>query len=137
MAFWLVKDEPDNWSWQQHAAAGVAPWDGVRNHQAANNLKAMRKGDRAFFYHSVTEKRLMGVLGVVREAYPDATDPAGKWVCVDLKALYPVKHHVTLEEIKAERRLKDIALVRQSRLSVMPLGPVEWKTLAQMAGVPA
>ncbi len=137
MGFWLVKDEPENWSWQQHAAAGVAPWDGVRNHQAANNLRAMRNGDRVFFYHSVTEKRLMGVLEVAREAYPDPTDPSGKWVCVDMKAREPVKHHVTLAAIKAEPRLKDLGLIRQSRLSIMPVTPQQWRILARMAGIAA
>ena len=137
MAYWLVKDEPESWSYQKHAADGVAPWDGVRNHQAANNLKAMKKGDRAFFYHSVTEKRLAGVLEVVREAYPDPTDKDGKWVAVDFKAVLPIDKPVTLEDIKKEKRLANLALIRQSRLSVMPVKADEWKLLCRMAGVAA
>ena len=137
MAYWLVKDEPESWSYQKHAADGVAPWDGVRNHQAANNLKAMKKGDRAFFYHSVTEKRLAGVLEVVREAYPDPTDKDGKWVAVDFKAVLPIDKPVTLEDIRKEKRLANLALIRQSRLSVMPVKADEWKLLCKMAGVAA
>jgi predicted RNA-binding protein with PUA-like domain len=138
MAYWLVKDEPESWSYQKHAAEGVAAWDGVRNYQAANNLRAMKKGDRAFFYHSVTEKRLAGILEVVREAYPDPTDEEKKnWVAVDFKAVMPIEKPVTLEEIKKEPRLKDLALVRHSRLSVMPVKPEEWKLLCKMAGIEA
>jgi predicted RNA-binding protein with PUA-like domain len=138
MAYWLVKDEPDSWSYQMHAKEGTASWDGVRNYQAANNLRAMRKGDRAFFYHSVTEKRLAGVLEVVREAYPDPTDKEKKnWVAVDFKAVMPIDKPVTLDDIKKEPRLKDIALVRHSRLSVMPVKLEEWKLLCKMAGIVA
>jgi predicted RNA-binding protein with PUA-like domain len=111
MAYWLVKDEPESWSYHKHAAEGVASWDGVRNHQAANNLRAMRKGDRAFFYHSVTEKRLAGILEVVREAYPDPTDKEAKWVAVDFRAVMPIEKSVTLADIKKEPRLGDLALV--------------------------
>jgi predicted RNA-binding protein with PUA-like domain len=138
MAYWLVKDEPESWSYQMHAKEGVASWDGVRNHQAANNLRAMKKGDRAFFYHSVTEKRLAGVLEVVREAYPDPTDKERKnWVAVDFKAVMPIDRPVTLEDIKKEPRLKELKLIRQSRLSVMPVAADEWKLLCKMAGVAA
>jgi predicted RNA-binding protein with PUA-like domain len=137
MAYWLVKDEPETWSYQKHAAEGVAAWDGVRNFQAAANLKRMKKGDRAFFYHSVTEKRLAGVLEVVREAYPDPTDKEGKWVAVDFKAVMPIDRPVTLADIKNEPRLKDLKLIRQSRLSVMPVGAEEWKLMCRMAGIAA
>jgi predicted RNA-binding protein with PUA-like domain len=137
MAYWLVKDEPASWSYQKHAAEGVAPWDGVRNHQAAANLKAMKPGDRAFFYHSVTEKRLAGILEVVQGAYPDPTDKEGRWVAVDFKAVMPIDKPVTLEDIKKEPRLKNLALIRQSRLSVMPVKPEEWKLLCKMAGIVA
>lgn len=138
MAYWLVKDEPESWSYQMHAKEGTASWDGVRNYQAANNLRAMRKGDRAFFYHSVTEKRLAGVLEVAREAYPDPTDKEKKnWVAVDFKAVMPIDKPVMLEDIKKEPRLKDLALVRHSRLSVMPVKPEEWKLLCKMAGIVA
>jgi predicted RNA-binding protein with PUA-like domain len=137
MAYWLVKDEPESWSYQKHAAEGIASWDGVRNHQAANNLRAMKKGDRAFFYHSVTEKRLAGVLEVVREAYPDPTDTERKWVAVDFKAVMPIDRPVTLEAIKKDPRLKELKLIRQSRLSVMPVNPDEWKLLCKLAGIAA
>ena len=138
MAYWLVKDEPESWSYQMHAKEGVASWDGVRNHAAAKNLRTMKKGDRAFFYHSVTEKRLAGVLEVAREAYPDPTDKEKKnWVAVDFKAVMPIEKSVTLADIKAEPRLKDLKLIRQSRLSVMPVTDGEWKLLCKMAGVAA
>lgn len=137
MAYWLVKDEPESWSYQKHAAEGVASWDGVRNYTAARNLRAMKKGDRAFFYHSVTEKRLAGVLEVVREAFPDPTDREKKWVAVDFKAVMPIETPVTLADIKAEPRLKNLALIRQSRLSVMPVGADEWKLLCKMARIAA
>jgi predicted RNA-binding protein with PUA-like domain len=138
MAYWLVKDEPESWSYQKHAAEGVASWDGVRNYTAARNLRTMKKGDRAFFYHSVTEKRLAGVLEVVREAYPDPTDKEKKnWVAVDFKAVMPIEKSVTLADIKAEPRLKDLRLIRQSRLSVMPVSEGEWKLLCKMAGIAA
>lgn len=138
MAYWLVKDEPESWSYQMHAEEGVAAWDGVRNHQAASNLRAMRKGDRAFFYHSVTEKRLAGVLEVAREAYPDPTDKEKKnWVAVDFKAVMPIDKPVTLADIKTDPRLKDMVLVKNSRLSVMPVKPEEWKLLCKMAGIAA
>ena len=138
MAYWLVKDEPESWSYQMHAKEGVASWDGVRNYAAAKNLRTMKKGDRAFFYHSVTEKRLAGVLEVVREAYPDPTDKEKKnWVAVDFKAVMPIEKSVTLADIKAEPRLKDLKLIRQSRLSVMPVTDGEWKLLCKMAGVAA
>ena len=135
MAYWLVKSEPGAWSWDDHVKAGTAEWDGIRNHQANNNMKAMKTGDRAFFYHSVDEKRIMGVLEVVREHYPDNTDESGRFGMVDFKALFPVKHTVTLAEIKAEPRLANLALVRQTRLSVVPVGDEEWGILCGMAGI--
>ena len=138
MAYWLVKDEPESWSYQMHAKEGVASWDGVRNYATAKNLRTMKKGDRAFFYHSVTEKRLAGILEVVREAYPDPTDKEKKnWVAVDFKAVMPIEKPVTLADIKAEPRLKDMALLRQSRLSVGPVTPEEWKLLCKMCGIAA
>ena len=120
-----------------HAAEGVASWEGVRNHQAANNLRAMKKGDRAFFYHSVTEKRLAGVLEVAREAYPDPTDKEKRGVAVDFRAVMPIDKPVTLADIKNEPRLADLALVRHTRLSVMPVKPEHWKLLCKMAGIAA
>ena len=134
MAGWLVKSEPDAFSWQQQVANGVEPWTGVRNAAAANNLRAMRKGDRAFFYHSNIGREIVGVVEVVREAYPDPTDESGRWVCVDVRAVGPVPRPVTLAAIKAEPRLADLPLVRQSRLSVSPVPDGHWAILSGMAG---
>jgi predicted RNA-binding protein with PUA-like domain len=132
--FWLVKSEPDAFSWNQQVVNDIEPWTGVRNHMAKNNLKAMKKGDLAFFYHSNIGKEIVGVVRVVREAYPDPTAETGDWVCVDMQAVGPVKTPVTLAEIKAEPLLADFALVRFSRLSVAPVGPEHWKILSKMAG---
>ena len=121
MAWWLVKSEPGAWSWDDQVQSGITHWDGVRNHQAANNLKAMRCGDRVFFYHSVDQRRIVGLVEVVRESYPDPKDPDGRFVMVDLRALCPLARPVGLDEIKADPRLNHLALVRQSRLSVMPV----------------
>ena len=134
MRHWLVKSEPDAFSWDQQVANGVEPWTGVRNHMAKANLAAMKKGDRAFFYHSNIGKEIVGVVEVVRTAYPDPTDATGRWVCVDVKALGPVPRKVTLAGIKADPRLAGLALVRQSRLSVMPVGAEHWAILCDMAG---
>jgi predicted RNA-binding protein with PUA-like domain len=135
---WLVKSEPDAFSWQQQVERGVEPWTGVRNHMAKANLAAMKLGDRAFFYHSNIGKEIVGVVEVVRTAYPDPTvgpdDPKGEWVCVDMKAVGPMPKPVTLAAIKAEPDLADVALVRMSRLSVMPISPEHWKKLCKMGG---
>ncbi len=132
MAYWLMKTEPGAWSWDDQVRDGVAEWDGVRNHQAANNMKAMRTGDRAFFYHSVNEKRIVGVVEIVREYYPDPSDASGRFGMVDVKALMPMKKPVTLADIKAEPKLEDFALVRQSRLSVMPVTAAQWALICRM-----
>jgi predicted RNA-binding protein with PUA-like domain len=132
---WLVKSEPDAFSWDQQVANGVEPWTGVRNHAAAANLRAMRRRDRAFFYHSNVGKEVVGIVEVVREAYPDPTATEGNWVCVDMKALRPVKRPVTLAELKADPAFADLALVRQSRLSVMPVSDEHWTRICRMAGV--
>ena len=132
MAYWLMKTEPGAWSWDDQVRDDVAEWDGVRNHQAALNLKSMKKGDRAFFYHSVKEKQVVGIVEVVKEAYPDPSDPSGRFVMVDVKALRPFKQPVSLAEIKAEPRLSELALVRQSRLSVLPVAAAEWKLICAM-----
>ena len=139
MAHWLVKSEPEAWSWDQQVKSGAKgeAWTGVRNHTAKLNLMKMKKGDRAFFYHSVTEKRLAGVLEVAREAYPDPTDKEKRWVAVDFRAVMPIDKPVTLADIKNEPRLADLALVRHSRLSVMPVKPEHWKLLCKMAGIAA
>jgi predicted RNA-binding protein with PUA-like domain len=135
MSYWLVKSEPNAWSWEQHVAAGVEPWDGVRNHQACNNMKAMKRGDRALFYHSGAERQVVGVLEVVREYYPDPSDASGRFGMVDFKALHPLARPVSLAEIKADGRLDHIALIRQSRLSVMPLDDGAWRIIAEMGGI--
>ena len=132
---WLIKSEPGAWSWDDQVRVSVEPWTGVRNYQASNNLKAMRLGDTAFFYHSVDQKLIVGVVEVVREAFPDPTDPEGRWVAVDVKAVKPVPKPVSLAQIKAEPRLSEIALVRQSRLSVCPLTEDQWLILCGMAGL--
>lgn len=128
MAYWLVKSEPDAFSWDQQVANGVEPWTGVRSHQAKNNLVAMQVGDRAFFYHSNTGKEIVGIVEVVRTAYPDPSAADGApWVCVDMKAASPLQRPVTLAEIKADPALADMALVKFSRLSVAPVTDAEWK----------
>jgi predicted RNA-binding protein with PUA-like domain len=135
MAFWLVKSEPDAFSWQQQVANGVEPWTGVRNHMAKANLAAMKRGDRAFFYHSNIGKEIVGIVEVVREAYPDPTaEPGTPWVCVDMKAVGPMPTPVTLAAIKADPRFAELALVRQSRLSVMPVSAEHWKALCALGG---
>jgi predicted RNA-binding protein with PUA-like domain len=134
MAFWLVKSEPDAFSWEQQVANRVEPWTGVRNHMAKNNLKAMKKGDRAFFYHSNIGKEIVGVVEVARAAYPDPTAESGDWVCVDMKAVRPMKRPVTLAQIKEDPTLADFALVRLSRLSVMPVSDEQWKYICKLGG---
>jgi len=135
MPYWLVKSEPNTWSWDDHVKKGIEPWDGVRNYQASNNMKAMKIGEKAFFYHSVKEKQIVGVVEVVKEYYPDHTDPKGRFGMVDFKALYPVKTPVTLAQIKADERLEDLALVKQSRLSVTPISDEHWEILCALAGI--
>lgn len=137
MAYWLLKSEPGSWSWEDQVRDGVTEWDGVRNHQADNNMKAMKRGDRCFFYHSVKAREIVGVVEVVREHYPDPSDASGRFGMVDVKAVMPVRRPVSLKEIKAEPALQDMALVRQSRLSVSPVTPAEWKRLCAMAGIAA
>lgn len=132
MAYWLMKTEPGAWSWDDQVKAGTAEWDGVRNHQASNNMKAMRRGDQAFFYHSVNEKRIVGIVEVVREYYPDPSDASGRFGMVDVKAVKPMKKPVGLAEIKADPRLRELALVRQSRLSVMPVDAESWALICRI-----
>jgi predicted RNA-binding protein with PUA-like domain len=135
MAYWLMKSEPGTWSWDDQVRDGVAEWDGVRNYQASNNMKAMTVGDRAFFYHSVNEKRIVGVVEVVREYYPDPTDEKGKFGMVDVKAVKPFETPITLKQIKDDPRLSDLPLIKQSRLSVMPIDPESWRIICEMGGV--
>jgi predicted RNA-binding protein with PUA-like domain len=129
---WLIKQEPSAFSWSDFVAAGHAQWDGVRNYQARNNLRAMRKGDLALFYHSVTGKEVVGVAKVVKEAYPDPTADSGDWSCVDFKPVKPLKRAVPLEAIKAEPKLAELPLIRHSRLSVMPVSAAEFEVLLQL-----
>lgn len=137
MAYWLMKSEPDAFSWDNLVKKGRADWDGVRNHQASNNLRAMRKGDRAFFYHSNIGLAVVGTMTVARTHYADPTDPTGKWVAVEVKPLAPAKRPVTLAEIKAEPRLQHLLLVRHSRLSVSPVDDAAWALICDMAGIKA
>ena len=135
--YWLMKSEPSTWSWKNQVDEVIAMWDGVRNYQARNNLMKMKKGDLCFFYHSVVDKSVVGVVEVVKEYYTDPTDKTGKFGMVDFKALFPVKNPVSLAQIKAEPRLIELALIRQSRLSVVPVSPTHWKILNVMAGIKA
>ncbi|NIA71042.1 EVE domain-containing protein [Pelagibius litoralis] len=132
MAYWLMKSEPGTWSWDDQVKAGTAEWDGVRNYQAANNMKAMALGDLVFFYHSVNEKQIVGICEVAKLYYPDPSDPSGRFGMVDVKAVKPFVQPVTLADIKAEPRLQDLALVRQSRLSVLPVQKAEWALICKM-----
>jgi predicted RNA-binding protein with PUA-like domain len=132
MQYWLVKSEPDAFSWDQQVANGVEPWTGVRNHSAKLNLKAMKKGDRAFFYHSNEGKEIVGVVEVVREAYPDPTAEKGDWVSVDMKTVAPMQKPVTLAAIKADPVFADFGLVRLSRLSVVPVSKQHWDRICRM-----
>jgi predicted RNA-binding protein with PUA-like domain len=137
MAYWLMKTEPGTWSWEQQKKEGRkgAEWDGVRNFQARNNMRAMKKGDLAFFYHSGEERSIVGIVKVVQEAHPDSTDPSGQWECVDVAAVTDLVKPVTLAEIKATPGLKTMVLVRNSRLSVQPVTEPEWRKLCAMGGV--
>jgi predicted RNA-binding protein with PUA-like domain len=136
VATWLVKSEPDAFSWAQQAAAGVEPWTGVRNALARRHLAAMRLGDRALFYHSNQGRECVGVVEVAREAYPDPTDETGRgWVCVDMRAVAALPRPVTLAQIKADPFFADLALLRQSRLSVSPVGEAHWRRIMEMGGL--
>ena len=133
MKYWLLKSEPDVWSWDNQVKEGASMWDGVRNYQARNNLKEMKKNDLCFFYHSVTERSIVGIVKVVKEYYPDPTDKTGRFVVVDVKATKKLKNPVSLDQIKENSKLQDIALVKQSRLSVMPLKKTEWDIIIKMS----
>lgn len=131
MAHWLVKSEPDDWSWSDQLAVESEPWDGVRNFQAQKNMRAMKKGDQVFFYHSGKSREIVGICEVVREAYPDPDDNTGKFCLIDLKALRPTAP-ISLATIKADSRLAHLALVKQPRLSVMPIDDDAWVHLLEM-----
>ena len=130
---WLLKSEPSSWSWDDQRAAGTSAWDGVRNHQAANFMRAMRMGDEAFFYHSGEGKEIVGIVRIAREFHPDPQDATGKFGLIDVQALRPLKRPVTLAEIKAAPALAALPLVKQSRLSVSPVADAEWRIILAMA----
>jgi predicted RNA-binding protein with PUA-like domain len=139
MAHWLLKTEPGTYSWDDQLKRGAKgePWSGVRNHQAKANLMKMKKGERAFFYHSGEGKEIVGIVEVIREHYPDPTDKTGKFVMVDVKAIEPLKKPVTLADAKADAGLKKMVLVNNTRLSVQPVAADEWKHICKMGGVKA
>ncbi|MEQ8319723.1 MAG: EVE domain-containing protein [Rhodospirillales bacterium] len=135
MKYWLMKSEPGSWSWDDQVKKGVEGWDGVRNYQASNNMKAMKLGDKAFFYHSVKEKSIVGIVEVVKEYHPDPTDASGRFGMVAVKAVQPVPNPVSLADIKADPRLSELPLLKQSRLSVLPIDTKSWKIICGMGGV--
>ncbi len=137
MAYWLMKSEPSAYSWERFVKDGRTNWNGVRNYQAANNLKAMKPGDRAFFYHSNEGLAVVGIMEIVKAAYPDPGDATGRFVMVDVKPVTAMMTPVTLAAIKAEPKLQDLALVRQSRLSVSPVSAADWKLICKMGGATA
>ena len=136
MQYWLFKSEPNTWSWDDQVNKGDEgeSWDGVRNYQASNNMKAMKIGDLGFFYHSVKEKQIVGIVEVCAEYHPDHTDASGRFGMVDVKAVKGVETPVTLADIKANPKLAEIALIKQSRLSVLPITPEHWAEIMKMAG---
>jgi predicted RNA-binding protein with PUA-like domain len=137
VAYWLMKTEPEEFSWDDQVKRGTKgePWTGVRNFAARKHLQAMKKGERAFFYHTGDEKQLVGIIEIIKEAYPDKTDEKGVFVCVDTRAVEPFAKPVTLATIKADAKLKSMVLAREPRLSVQPVSAEEWKTICRMGGV--
>ena len=137
MAYWLLKTEPDSYSWDDQVKKGAKgdAWTGVRNFRAREHLTAMKKGDLAFFYHTGDEKQVVGVVEIIREAYPDPTDKDGVFKAVDIKALKPLKQPVTLATVKADKRLKEMVLAKQPRLSVQPVTAAEWKIVSGLGGL--
>ncbi len=136
MAYWLFKSEPETWGWEHQVKKGAPQeWDGVRNYAARLNMRKMKVGDLGFFYHSVKEKRIVGIVRVAAEAHPDSTSDDPQWECVDVEAVKPLPNPVSLDQIKAEPALKDMALVKLSRLSVQPVTDAEWAKVCQMGGV--
>ncbi|UWR07220.1 EVE domain-containing protein [Ruegeria sp. B32] len=134
MAYWLFKSEPSTWSWDQQVAKGNAgeEWDGVRNYQARNFMRQMKMGDRGFFYHSQKDRAIVGIVEVCAEAHPDSTTDDDRWDCVDIKAVRPFAKPVTLDQIKANPRLTDMVLVKNSRLSVQPVSDAEWAVICEL-----
>ncbi len=134
MAYWLLKSEPNKYGWDQMLKDGRTHWDGIRNHQAAINLKAMKVGDLALFYHSQEGKECVGIVRIVRDAYPDPGDAAGRFVMVDVEAVEPLESPVTLTAMKAEPKLEGLLMLRHTRLSVVPVSADHWKVIMKMAG---
>ena len=137
MAYWLFKSEPDVFSWDDLVKLGKtgSEWTGVRNFTARNHMRAMKKGDRGFYYHTGDERAVVGIVEVVKEAHPDSTDDTGSWECVDVRAGEPFKAPVTLAAVKADKKLADMVLVRLGRLSVQPVTEAEWKAVCKMGGL--
>ncbi|EAR53115.1 hypothetical protein OG2516_11646 [Oceanicola granulosus HTCC2516] len=134
MAYWLFKSEPEGWSWDDQVARGEAgeEWDGVRNYQARNVMRQMKVGDLGFFYHSQSDKAVVGIVEVIAEAHPDSTSDDDRWECVDIRAVRPFTRPVTLEQIKADPRFADMALVKNTRLSVQPVDEAAWRAICEM-----
>ena len=137
MAYWLFKSEPNTWSWDQQVARGDAgeEWDGVRNYQARNNMRAMQIGDRGFFYHSLKEKSVVGIVEVITTAHPDSKTDDPRWECVDIRAVRPLPKPVTLDQCKTDPRLAEMVLVNNSRLSVQPVSDEEWQIVCELGGL--
>lgn len=137
MAYWLFKSEPDTWSWDQQVAKGAAgeEWTGVRNYQARNNMRAMKTGDLGFFYHSNIGKEIVGIVEVSAECHPDSSTDDPRWECVDIRAVRALPRPISLDEAKADPRLADMALVKNTRLSVQPVTDAEWKIVCELAGL--
>ena len=135
MKYWLLKSESNTWSWDDQIKEKIAMWDGVRNYQARNNLMSMRVNDLCFFYHSVNEKKIVGIVSVSKEHYIDPTDKTKKFVAVDVKTKKSLKNPITLKQIKKEKKLSHLALVKQSRLSVMPIDKISWRLICKLGGI--
>ena len=135
MKYWLLKSEPNTWSWDDQIKENIAMWDGVRNYQARNNLMSMKVNDLCFFYHSVNEKKIVGIVSVSKEHYIDPTDKTKKFVAVDVKTKKSLKNPITLKQIKKEKKLSHLALVKQSRLSVMPIDKISWRLICKLGGI--
>jgi len=135
MKYWLIKSEPNTWSWDDQIKENIAMWDGVRNYQARNNLMSMKVNDLCFFYHSVNEKKIVGIVSVSKEHYIDPTDKTKKFVAVDVKTKKSLKNPITLKQIKKEKKLSHLALVKQSRLSVMPIDKISWRLICKLGGI--
>ena len=135
MKYWLLKSEPNTWSWDDQIKEKIAMWDGVRNYQARNNLMSMRVNDLCFFYHSVNEKKIVGIVSVIKEHYSDPTDKTKKFVAVNVKTKKSLKNPITLKQIKKEKKLSHLALVKQSRLSVMPIDKISWDLICKLGDI--